>query len=391
MHEALDTRPWALLVTRNFPPLVGGMEKVNRYLLASLASEWRVALCGPRGCRQFAPRNSVVSEAAIRPLPMFLLSSAARALYLACKKRPRLVVAGSGLTAPIAWLAARITGARAGVYLHGLDVIAPSWIYQRSWLPFIRACDLVIVNSENTARLARGRGIAGERIAVLHPGTDIPDLDPAAGAAFRAQYGLTQPILLSVGRLTRRKGLAEFVANALPGIVSRRPGVLLMVIGEEARDALHGASSSERERIAAAALAAGVQENLRFLGRCEEATLRAAYQAADCHVFPVLDTRGDVEGFGMVALESAAHGLPTVAFAVGGVPDAVAEGRSGTLVDAGDYAMLRDAVIAILDQPRNESTINACREFAADKSWHRFGERLRQLVRAMHDKDHPHE
>jgi phosphatidylinositol alpha-1,6-mannosyltransferase len=281
----------------------------------------------------------------------------------------------------MAWLAARTCGARLGVYLHGLDIIAPSRIYQRIWLPFVRACDFVLVNSENTGRLAREHGVASGKISILHPGTDVPALDPIAGRTFRDKHDCGErPLLLTVGRFTRRKGLAEFVANALPAIVARHPQALLLIVGEEASDALHGASGSERARILGEAGKAGVAANVRFLGRLDEASLHAAYQAANCHVFPVLDLPSDVEGFGMVALESAAHGLATVAFAVGGVPDAVAAGETGELVRPGDYAAFAQAVSTQLAKPAADR-LAACRRFAEDKSWDRFGERLRGIVR----------
>ncbi len=382
MAEVADRRSWALLVTRNFPPLLGGMEKLNQHLLAELAGAWRVALAGPAGCAANAPDAGAVAETALKPLPLFLFGTAWRAFRLARKYRPRLVLAGSGLAAPMAWLAARASGAKFAVYLHGLDVIAPSAIYQRLWLPFIRAADLVLVNSANTAGLAQGRGVRAERVRVLHPGTNLPGLDPASGVEFRRRHALgAAPVLLSVGRLTRRKGLAEFVARALPAILAQSPGARLVVIGAEAGDALHGHGGGERERILASARAQGVEASLLFLGSCDEATLSAAYQAAQLHVFPVLDLPGDVEGFGMVALESAAHGLPTVAFAVGGVPDAVAPPATGALVPGGDYDRFAGAVIeqlAIGPDSRRRAT---CLAFAADKAWPVFGARLRALAR----------
>lgn len=322
-------------------------------------------------------------ETALKPLPRFLIGSAWGAWRLARRERPQLVLAGSGLAAPMAWLAARASGAHLAVYLHGLDVIAPSRIYQRVWLPFIRACDMVLVNSANTGRLARERGLAQAKIAVLHPGTDIPELDPAAGDRFRGKFGLAQrPLLISVGRFTRRKGLAEFVAQSLPSVVDGHPGCLFAIIGEEASDALHGASGSERENILAAARAAGVEANLQFLGRCDESTLHAAYQAADCHVFPVLDLPGDVEGFGMVAIESAAHGLSTVAFAVGGVPEAVAEGVSGHAIAAGDYKTMSDRIVSLLNRPAAQRASDGLRSraFAQGFAWALFGHRLRDLA-----------
>jgi phosphatidylinositol alpha-1,6-mannosyltransferase len=374
-----------MLVTRNFPPLLGGMEKVNQHLLAALQEGRRTVLCGPVGCTEFVSPLVTVRENRIKPLPVFLLMALWHALILAWRYRPQWILAGSGLAAPMAFLAARCTGARSVVYLHGLDIVAPSHIYQRFWLPFIRRCDLVLANSAHTVQLALRHGISEDKLHILHPGTDLPVMDAEIARAFRQNQGFGQNrLLLSVGRLTRRKGLVQFVEQALPGIVASCPDVLLVIIGGEASDALNTTSGSESARILAAAGNAGVGQNVRLLGRCDDQTVHAAYQAANLHIFPVLDLPGDVEGFGMVALEAAAHGLPTVAFAVGGVPDAVQDGGTGALISSGDYERMSEAVIRWLAQPHESSVINACRTFAAAKAWPVFGRHLRDLLDSQH-------
>ena len=239
-----------------------------------------------------------------------------------------------------------------------------------------------MVNSTNTAALAESKGIRAARLQILHPGTQIPELDLNLAQAFRTRHALAdRPVMLSVGRLTRRKGLAEFVKNSLPLILARSPGAVLLVIGEDAANALHKQAGSEKERIISMARAAGVDTALRFIGHCNEVDLGAAYQAAQAHVFPVLELAGDVEGFGMVALESAAHGLKTVAFAVGGVPDAVEEPASGVLVAPQDYRRFADEVLAVLAAVNDPDSLAGCRRFAAGKEWGEFGKRLRLLLR----------
>lgn len=371
----------ALLVTRNFPPLVGGMERVNREVLAALEPSYIRALCGPTGCAALVGAGVTIDEVPIKPLWQYLVLTAFRSLWRALRFRPDVVIAGSGLTAPFAYVASRLVGAKAVAYLHGLDLIVDSRVYQAAWLPLIRACDLLIVNSEHTGMLARRSGISAGKIQVLHPGVDMGQGDSSSGSKFRQKFGIgAQRMLLSVGRLTPRKGLAEFVTKSLADVVASEPGLVLAIIGGEASDALHGGRGGEAERILRAAKDAGVVDNVRFLGRLNDADLAAAYMASDCHVFPLREIVGDVEGFGMVALESAARGLRTVAFRVGGVEDAMSD-ATGQLVESGDYGAFASAVVAELRAGHRDPA--PCIAFAEEKSWPKFAERLRALLASL--------
>jgi phosphatidylinositol alpha-1,6-mannosyltransferase len=383
MDEPAQTRPSVLLITRNLPPLRGGMERLVQHIAQSVADGYNLSVIGPEGCSAYLPPRAHTHEVVFRPLSRFLFASA-WAVWRTTGRKFDLVVAGSGLTAPLAWWAARRAHGRYVVYLHGLDIIAPSAIYQHFWLPFIRRADLVLVNSRNTRRLAVERGIPQRAIEILHPGTELPGPGPEAGRAFRTANGLGDvPLLLSVGRLTPRKGLVDFISRALPAIVARSPGALLLVIGADASDAVRPAADSQQARIMRSAEEAGVSSAVRMLPPCDDATLSAAYYAADVYIFPVLDLPGDVEGFGMVAIEAAAHGLPTVAFAVGGVPDSVADGVSGSLAEAGDYVAFATFVCQWLEKRDQPQIRDRCSESASGFGWDRFGEKLHTALRTQ--------
>lgn len=378
-----------LHLTRNLPPLVGGMERLNWHIADELSRTADVQVVGPEGAAALSPAQVALHEVPLRPLWRFLLASGWRALRLARRHRPDLVLAGSGLTAPAALLAARVTGARACVYLHGLDVGVQHPIYRALWHPAIRRMDCVIANSQATASLARGLGVSSDRLAIVHPGVALPAAaqPDAALAAFRAHHRLGEArLLLSIGRLTSRKGLREFVQQALPAIVREAPDALLVVIGEAPADALH-ADIQSRPSIQAAADAAGVGAHLRFLGVITDPQqLACAYEAAAVHVFPVRQLPGDPEGFGMVAIEAAAHGLPTVAFATGGIVDAVSPGESGHLVTPGDYAALARDVSRVLAEGTSTWQARA-RHFAAQFAWGPFGQKLRSALHVESRRD----
>lgn len=384
-RPAINSGPLdALLVTRNLPPLRGGMERLCLHIALSLSNGgYNLSVIGPEGCAAHLPAPVRVREIPYRPLVRFFIA-ASRAVCVAARRGPVVVIAGSGLTAPFAWFAARSTNARFVVYLHGLDIIARSALYQFFWLPFIRRADLILVNSDSTGRLAQMRGIQKNRIEVLHPGTEVPGPDAEARRLFREEHGLGErPVLLSVGRLTPRKGLAEFIKLALPAILAQHPDAVFLVIGADADDAARPASESQLERIFRAANEAGVSAALRVLPPCDDAMLTSAYRAADAHVFPVLDLPGDVEGFGMVAIEAAAHGVPTVGFRVGGVPDAIVEGVSGSLIEPHDYGGFAVQVSHWVGQGGRPMLQARCVAAATGYGWPRFGERLHSLLGAL--------
>ncbi len=371
-----------LHITRNLPPLVGGMERLNWHIADELSRYAQVQLIGPSGSAALRPSSVPVTEVALRPLPRFLMASAWQAVTVAKRFKPHVVLAGSGLTAPAAWLAARASGARAYAYLHGLDAAVQHPVYRVLWHPAIRRMEGVIANSQPTAELARKLGVAAEKIRIVHPGVTLPTAPQSATALqdFRQRYQLGERrLLLSVGRLTTRKGLREFVQHALPAIVQAAPDTLLVVVGDAPADSLH-ASVQTRASIQAVADAAGIGQHLRFLGVITDPQeLACAYESAALHIFPVRQLPGDPEGFGMVAIEAAAHGLPTVAFATGGIVDAVAEGESGHLVASGDYLSLAQAALQILaDGPGAWQTRASA--FAAQFAWPVMGQKLWHML-----------
>lgn len=384
-------RPRVLLVTRNLPPLVGGMERLNWHIADELSRYAQVRIVGPEGSATQRPAQVELTEVPLRPLWRFLIISAWRAMHIALSWKPDIVLAGSGLTAPAALMAARMANARANVYLHGLDAAVRHPIYRALWHPAIRRMDGVIANSRPTSELALRLGVIEPRLRIVHPGVQIPNAPQSAATlqAFRQRHGLgDNRLLLSIGRLTTRKGLREFVQHALPAIVHEIPDTTLVVIGDAPADSLH-ASQQTRESIQAVANAAGIGQHLRFLGVITDpAELTCAYECAALHVFPVRSLPGDPEGFGMVAIEAAAHGVPTVAFATGGVVDAVAQGQSGYLVEPGDYSGLAQAALRALN---GKTTMERSRAtfFARQFAWPRFGESLREALQLTTSPPNP--
>ena len=369
-----------LVITRNLPPLTGGMERLTQQLIAALATRYRVVVIGPPGCAPFLPASVEVHACRGSGAAAFLLEAAVRTLWL-CARRPWLatVIATSGLAAPLAWLAARLQRRDYLVIVHGLDLVTPHALYRHLFLPTIRAARTVIANSANTARLAREVGVAASRIDIVHPGVEWPAQLPSS-QAFRARHGLGQrPLLLAVGRLVARKGLPEFVSFALPALVRAMPDLLLVVIGEQPQQAIRR-EPAVLPRLRAAIAQHGLQQHVLLRGHADDAEVGEACVAAQVFVFPLIAIAGDVEGFGMVAAEAAACGLRSVAFDEGGVADALLAGVTGTLIARGDYAALVQAIIKELQDDDSGARRVACRDAARAFAWAHYGERMLAVV-----------
>ena len=88
----------------------------------------------------------------------------------------------------------------------------------------------------------------------------------------------------------------------------------------------------EKENILKTIMSCGLQDKIFMIGRICERDKLALYQYAALFIMPNITIQGDAEGFGITLIESASHGLPSIASDIEGIPDAVLHGQTGTLV-----------------------------------------------------------
>ena len=373
-----------LVITRNLPPLVGGMERLNWHMIDQLAKHADIAVVCPDETVGSLPQSVNYSlSAPLKPLSRFLSFSFIKIIKIARKFNPDIIIAGSGLMTPHAIVASKICGAKSIGYMHGLDVSVEHPVYKSCWRPAIRSLNRVIANSTPTASLLKQIGVAAHKIGIVHPGVAMPHQSSDEQITdFKNRHKLQgYDVLLSVGRLTTRKGLKEFVQHALPYIVQQRPNVLLLVLGDAPHNSILANHQTPAE-IMAEARKHGIEGHIHFIGTITDPTeLSLAYYSADVHIFPVRTLKGDPEGFGMVAIEAAAHGLPTVAFATGGIVDAVEEGVSGYLVAPDDYNALAAKTVSMLNSStlQYEMIIQHARKF----EWDKFGAQIQIEVNKL--------
>jgi phosphatidylinositol alpha-1,6-mannosyltransferase len=268
-------------------------------------------------------------------LPLFLVAAAARLALAARRGEVALVHLGDPVLSPLGRLAQRF-GIPACVTVHGLDASYPHPLYRRWLRGSFDRLDAYVCISRAAREAAIAAGAPPAKTVVIGVGLTAPSL--STGSVTR-----DADRLLFVGRLVRRKGLGWFVEAVLPELVRRRAGVRLAVVG----------AGPERAVIERAAAVAGVGDRIDWLGALPDNAKWAWLRRAAVCVMPNIRVPGDVEGFGIAALEAAAAGCPLVAADLDGLPDAIERDEGGLLVPAQDAAAWTNAIVRLLeDEPR---------------------------------------
>lgn len=238
----------------------------------------------------------------------------------------------------VAWAVARLTFRPVVIYAHGEELT--TWGRGRRRLPMrfaLRHADRVIANSEFTRDELIKLDVRPGRITLIYPGVDVARFRPGLPcedlkAGIDLQPG--QRLILSVGRLSRRKGF-DMVVRSLPALSKQ---------GIDARYALVGIGE-DRDYLMDLSRELGVLDRVHFLGHVSADDLPRWYNACDVFAMPNREINGDTEGFGMVFIEASACGKCAIAGKAGGTGAAVSEGVTGLRVDGEKVEMVTGALV----------------------------------------------
>lgn len=274
---------------------------------------------------------------------MMYLRFFSTAIGLALTKRFDAIHAGRALPEGlVAWLVARLTFRPVVLYAHGEELTG--WgrgNKYRAMCFALRHADTVVANSDFTRATLIDMGVESDRIEIIHPGVDTERFRPGLPCKdLRDGLGLgpNAKLILSVGRLSRRKGF-DAVIRCLPGLLGAGLDVHYAIIGI-GEDKAYLEELAEHE---------GVAGRVHQLGHVPLEDLPRWYNACDVFVLANREIAGDTEGFGIVFLEAAACGKAAIAGKAGGTGSAVLDGVTGLRVDGESVDALSAALRGLLD------------------------------------------
>ncbi|MEH6518717.1 MAG: glycosyltransferase family 4 protein [Halioglobus sp.] len=339
------SKPSLILIARNFPPLVGGIENMMASTLNVLADDYEVTLVGPKGCRNFATSAHNCYQLPTHPA-LFMALGLILALWLSLRYRPQHVLGSNGIMAPLVWLCAVIAGAKSFLFLHGRDIVSNSRLYKSLIWPFCGRMNTVSVNSKNSTELALAAGISQSAIVLNHPCIRRP-LPQAEDQSALNDSLIGIDYLLYAGRIIPRKGLLPFLQNCSDWLKASE--LKLMVVGDLPEGQAGGIDRSYLDEVKTCIKEKGLEEHVQLTGKASDTDMGSYMQGARLHIMPLIEEPGDVEGFGMVAVEAASYGTATIAFNCGGVADAIPSRH--LLIRASDYEAFCKAIENEMSSP----------------------------------------
>lgn len=356
----------ALVVTNDFPPRPGGIQAFVHNLVRRLPADEVVLYASTwPGAAAFdaLQRFPVVRHPSslLLPTPDALHRAQAIARVEGCDR------VWFGAAAPLGLLAAGLRRdpgmIRVVASTHGHEVGWAMLPGARQVLRRIgRLADVVTYLGDYTRiRLASAFG-PHPLLTQLPSGVDPTEFHPEAGGeGIRRRYGLgDRPVVVCVSRLVARKG-QDMLVRALPALRRRMPDTaLLLVGGGPYRSALERLAREER-----------VEQHAVLTGPVPWEELPAHYAAGDVFAMPCRTRRAglEIEGLGIVYLEASATGLPVVAGASGGAPDAVRHGETGYVVDGRELDAIIRAVGDLLADSGRRAQMGACGRAWVQRAW----------------------
>lgn len=300
-----------LFISHTFPPTVGGVETQNYELSIWLAKYADLKLIANRR-RWF--------------LPFFLLYAPLRATFSA--RNYDVILLGSGILGNTCWLVKKLTKKPVVIVTHGLDLTWKNNFYQKLWVKhFIPSADKLIAVGNETISAGVERGIPAEKFIFIPNGVDseknLVETTPAELEKILGQPTNDRKILLTTGRLAKRKGVAWFIANVMPKLAEN---FLYVVVG----------AGPDKENIEQAIKKNNLGKRVIMLGYIPDEQRNILWNTANLFVQPNIKVAGDMEGFGISVIEAGACRLPVLASNLEGLKDAIKDCRNGFLVESGD-------------------------------------------------------
>ena len=228
----------------------------------------------------------------------------------------------------------------------------------------------IIANSKYTKDLAIRMGLDKNKIHIINPGTDYPvKIEKKEEIKAQEIFGSAFPKIITVSRLDRRKG-HQNILMTIKNLVPSYPDIKYVCVGE----------GDEKKNLDKLKNQLGLEQHVFFLPKTEEKLKVALLNEANLFLMPSIIYKKSVEGFGISFIEAGSYGKASIGGMHGGEADAIEDGRTGYLCDGNDLNSIYETVLNFFQNDNYKILGLQAKEFSKKFKWKNIVKQYLSLV-----------
>jgi len=230
--------------------------------------------------------------------------------------------------------------------------------------------ETIVANSEYTKNLAITLGVQQDKIIVINPGVDaVEELDKETLDKVENLLKHKSPKLITVSRFDKRKN-HEKVIMALRNLKQIYPGIVYICVGY----------GDEEENIKKLVAELGLQPQVMFFKDISNELKNALVAKSNVFVMPSIIYKKSVEGFGIAYVEAAQYGLPSIGGKDGGAADAIEHEKTGLICDGNELDEVYSSINLMLQNNKFQEYGKAAKENSSNFKWNKIIEKYKKIL-----------
>ena len=230
--------------------------------------------------------------------------------------------------------------------------------------------DFIIANSNFTKELGIKIGINPNKIRIIHPGIDKPKkIEQSFQNEAKNIYGDSFPKIITVSRLDKRKG-HDKILMLIKNLKPKYPKIKYISIG-------FGDQENELNKLSKEL---NLNNDVIFLKNINFNLKIALLAESNLFLMPSRIEKKSVEGFGISYIEAGSYGIGSIGGIDGGAPDAIKNTKTGLICDGKDLNSIYDSVNLFLENDNYIKFGKNAKEFSEDFYWEKIIKKYLKLI-----------
>jgi len=357
-----------LIITRSFPPEIGGMQNLMWGLSKELSKNYMIKVFADYSDnhRDFDEKVAFSIEriAGIKLLRKY------RKSYLINE-----FIKENKITGVIAdhWKSLELikTDKKKYCLIHSKEINHKIGSFSnKRLLKVLNNVEKVISNSQFTKELAIKNGVQEEKIIVINPGIDpAKDLDHLSIKKIESLLKVKTPRLITVSRYDKRKN-HEKIIMALRNLKQRYPDIVYICVGY----------GDEEENIKKLVKELDLSSQVMFFKDISDDLKNALIAKSDIFVMPSIIHKNSVEGFGIAYIEAAQYGVPSLGGKDGGASDAIDHNKTGLICDGNNLDDIYSSLNSMIENKKYLDFGKNAKEHVVKFEWQKIIEEYKKIL-----------